>query len=110
MNVSFRDYPTMIKAKGYNGFPKQSITVVKSDTTSDIKFAHGTYYTVKTTSPTPVKLTAGTNGVVTIVPLPRVGDEQLFALVAVGNSGQATGIYTSTGNESALKRFVFYVK
>lgn len=101
MNRSYKDYPNLIL---------QSKTVVKIDTTMDISFAHGQYYTVKTISPQPVTLTAGTGGVVTVVPFPRTGSEQLFALVAIGQTGQETGIYTAAPGEKPLKRFVFKIK
>lgn len=93
---------------GYFDFvPKNSVTI---DTTVDISFAHGTYYTVKTTSDKPVKLTYGTSDVVTIVPLPRVGNDQLFAIVAIGQTGQETGIFTAVDGEQPIKRFKFKIK
>lgn len=109
LDVAFKDYPTIIKAGAYNGFPK-STTIVNIDTTTNISYAHGEYYIVKTTSPKPVKLTAGTQGVVTVVPFPRTGNEQLFALVAIGQSGQGTGIFTSVLGENPQRRFVFHIK
>ncbi len=109
-NESFRNYPAIIPAGGYNGYPVQVSTIVEIDTTMDISYAHGTYYVVKTTSPRPVTLTAGTGGVATIVPFPRTGNIQLFAVVAVGQSGQETGIYTSVSGEKPLRRFKFKIQ
>ncbi|WP_312694331.1 glycoside hydrolase family 25 protein [Caproiciproducens sp.] len=110
MDIAYKDYPTIIQAGGYNGYPKPQSTVVGIDTTMDISFARGTYYTVKTTSPQPVKLTFGTNGVVTIVPSPRTDNEQLFAIVPIGQPGQETGIYTASLGERPLRRFVFKIQ
>ncbi|MBE6823184.1 MAG: hypothetical protein E7518_08850 [Ruminococcaceae bacterium] len=110
LDISYRDYPTIIKSGGYNGFPKMPSTAVAIDTTMDISLAHGQYYVVKTTANQTVTLTAGTSGVVTVVRFPRTGNDQLFALVAIGTSGQATGIYTAAGEESPLKRFVVKIK
>lgn len=110
LDVSFKDYPAIIPSGGYNGFSKAQNTVVKIDTTTDISYAHGTYYTVKTTSPRPVAVTAGTAGVVAIVPFPRSGNDQLFALVAVGKTGQETGIYTAAPGEKPLRCFQFKIR
>lgn len=109
-NVAFRDYPAIIRAGGYNGYSKQPATVVVSDTTTDVAVVRGRYYIVKTASPKPVKLTAGTADVMTIVPFPRTGNDQLFALVAVGQPGQETGVYTAADGESPLRRFVFRIR
>ncbi|MFU0832221.1 MAG: Glycoside hydrolase family 25 [Oscillospiraceae bacterium] len=84
-------------------------TAVQIDTTMDVSRSHGGYYTVKTICPQQVSVTAGTGGVVTIVPFPKNGNEQLFALVAIGTSGMETGIYTAAPGEKPLKRFVYHV-
>ena len=110
MDVAYKAYPTIIQSGGYNGYSKPQNTVVKIDTTVDITFAHGAYYTVKTTSPQQAFVTAGTGSVVTVVPLPRTGNDQLFALVAIGQPGQQTGIFTAAGSERPMKRFVFKIK
>lgn len=110
MDVAYKAYPAMIQSGGYNGYSKPQSTVVSIDTTVDISFAHGAYYTVKTTSPGQVFVTAGTGSVVTVVPLPRTGNDQLFALVAIGQRGQQTGIFTAAGSEKPMKRFVFKIK
>lgn len=86
------------------------VTAVEIDTTMDLSRRHGQYYIVKTISEQQVTLTAGTGGVVTIVPFPRSGKEQLFALVAIGMSGAETGIYTAASGEKNLKRFVFRIE
>ncbi len=84
-------------------------TAVKIDTTMDLSRPHGQYYTVKTNCPGQAAVTVGTGGVVTVVPFPRNGTEQLFALVAVGAPGTETGIYTAAPGETPLKRFIFRV-
>lgn len=85
-------------------------TAVEIDTTMDLSRAHGQYYTVKTVCPQQVTLTPGTGGVATVVPFPKTGNVQLFALVAIGAPGTETGIYTAAPGEPALKRFVMRVK
>lgn len=110
LDESFKDYPTVIPGGGYNGYPKPVSTIVAIDTTMDISYAHGTYYLVKTTSAQPVTVTAGTGGVATIVPFPRTGNDQLFAVVAVGQPGQETGIYTAASGEKPLRRFKFKIQ
>ena len=107
LDVSFRDYPAIIRAGGYNGFPKQG--TVEIDTTLDVTRKPGQTYTVKTVSPLPATLTSGTAGVVKITPFPRSGNVQLFALTAAGKSGQASGIYTAVAGEKPQRRFVFRI-
>ena len=110
LDVSYRDYPSVMKAGGWNGYTKTQSTAVGIDTTMDVSFSRGQYYVVKTTAGQTVQLTAGTGGVVTIVPFPRSGNDQLFAIVPIGQPGQETGIYTAVAGESPLKRFVFKIK
>lgn len=107
LDVSFKDYPAILRAGGYNGFPKGNR--VEIDTTEDVSRKPGQTYTVKTVSAHPVTLTAGTAGVVKITPLPRNGNVQLFALTAVGKPVQAAGIYTAVPGEKPQKRFVFRI-
>ena len=92
----------------FHDFSKTA-TSVQIDTTMDLSRPHGQYYTVKTVCPQQVSVTAGTGGIVTIVPFPKSGNEQLFALVAVGFTGTETGIYTAAPGEKPLKRFIFRV-
>ena len=96
LNLVFHDF-----------LPKK--TAVKIDTTMDVSRSHGGYYTIQTVCPQQVLVTAGTGGVVTIVPFPKQGDEQMFALVAIGTTGKETGIYTAAPGEKPLKRFVYRV-
>lgn len=109
LDVAYQDYPRIIEEAGLNGYPQTSTTIVQIDTTMDVPKAHGTYYTIKTTCLQNIMVTAGTGGVVTIVPLPRTGNDQLFAIVAIGQSGQKTGIFTAAPGEKPLKRFVFKI-
>lgn len=97
MNTLFKDYTVQR-------------TIVDIDTTMDISFARGTFYTVRTTSPKPVQLTFGTDDVVTIVPSPRSGNDQLFTIVPIGQPGQETGIYTAAPGEKPFRRFKFKIK
>lgn len=107
LDVSFKDYPSILRAGGYNGFPKKNS--IEIDTTMDVSRKPGQTYAVKTVSALPVTLTAGTAGVVKITPLPRSGNVQLFALTADGKPGQAAGIYTAVAGEKPQKRFVFRI-
>lgn len=109
LDVSFQDYPAIIRSGGYNGYPKPRGTVADIDTTVDLARKTGQTYTVKTVSPQPVTLTAGTDKVVKITPFPRCGNIQLFALTAIGKPGQATGIFTAAAGEKPVKRFVFHI-
>ncbi len=79
------------------------------DTTCDVIKQHGQYYTVKCTCDEKVTLTAGTADVVTIVPFPPTGNDQLFAIVAIGCAKQETGIFTAAPGEKPEKRFVFKI-
>lgn len=107
LDVSFKDYPAIIRAGGYNGYPKQGTVAI--DTTMDLTRKGGQTYTIKTVSTLPVTLTAGTPSVVKITPFPRNGNAQLFALTATGKPGQAAGIYTTVTGEQPVKRFVFKI-
>lgn len=106
MDVSFRDYPTMIKAGGYNGFAKQPQTSVKIDTTTTVNLKRGQVYQLKTTCAQQPKVWAGTENVVTILPRYRSGNDDLWYIVGIGNAGTGTGIFTAAENENGLKRFV----
>lgn len=101
LDLSYKDYPAISNLLNSG---------VKIDTTMDVTRLHGQYYVIKTTSASSVTVTAGTNNVVTIVPFPRAGTDQLYALVAVGQSGQETGIFTNQCGEKPLKRFVFKIQ
>ena len=107
LDVAFKNYPEILRAGGYNGFPKQETVVI--DTTVDVSRKPKQTYTIKTVSVLPVTLTSGTAGVVKITPLPRSENVQLFALTASGKPGQAAGIYTAVTGEKPKKRFVFRI-
>lgn len=106
MDVSYRDYPTMIKAGGYNGFQKQAQTIVSVDTTTTVNLKRGQAYQLKTTCAQQPKVWAGTDNVVTILPRYRSGNDDLWYIVGIGNVGTGTGIFTAATNENGLKRFV----
>jgi lysozyme len=106
MDVSFRDYPTMIKAGGYNGYPKQPQTAVKIDTTTEVKIVRGKTYTFFTESGQVPTVTCGTADVVTLIHCRRELQRDYWHIVAIGTSGQATGIYTAAPGEQPTKRFV----
>lgn len=109
IDVSFRDYPTLIKGGGYNGFPKQQQTTVQIDTTQDIHFGQYAMYTVKTSSGQAPQLYAGTSGVVSVQHCRREMGNDFWHIIMIGKPGQAAGIYTCAPGEQPVKRFVAYV-
>ena len=110
INVSYRDYPTMIQAGGYNGYSKPVKTLIGIDTTQDVYFPYGGMYTVKTMSNQTPSLYAGTDNVVIVKHCRREMDSDFWHLVFIGKPGMAAGIYTCAPNEQPVKRFVAYVK
>lgn len=106
LDVSFRDYPTMIRAGGYNGYPKPAQTAVQIDTTQNIAFKPGAMYTVRTTSNQAPELYAGTDNVVIVKHCRREMSYDYWHLIFTGNPGTAAGIFTRVQGESPVKRFV----
>jgi len=100
MDISYKDYSAIINP---------AISKVKIDTTLDMKMDNGSYYTVKTTCDSDVTLTAGTGGVVEILPCRRDGQSKYFHIHAIGNDNLETGIYTETAGEQPFKRFVIRI-
>ena len=82
-------------------------TDIQSDTSGTVQIRRGAYYTAKFSGVNAAKLTvtAGTGGVVTIVPINR-GADKLAAIVPIGKPGDATGIYTMLPGGKPMKRFV----
>ncbi len=103
MDVSLKDYPTIIRAGGYNGFPKPQVIDFKSDTTTDIRLSLGQAYQLKIDAKNAPVVTVGTQGVAVILPRYRDGDESYFYLVGVGKPGAASGVYVN-----GVKQFVVY--
>lgn len=110
MDVSFKDYPTIIQAGGFNGYPKPQISTVGIDTTMDVTKSRGQWYQVKCTCPQQPALTFGTADVVTILPPEHIGNDWFYYIVPIGKPGQETGIFTAAPGEQPLKRFVFKIK
>ena len=110
MDVSFKDYPTIIKAGGYNVYPKQMQTSVKIDTTMDVTKVSGGVYTFRTESAQVPLITVGTGGVVALMHCRREMGYDYWHLLFIGKSGDAAGIYTAAPGEQPLKRFVARVK
>ena len=105
MDVAFKDYPTIIRAGGYNGFPKPKPVNFKCDTTTDITLSPGQAYQFKVTSPQAPTAVIGTQGVASLLPRYRSGNDSFFYLVGFGKSGSAAGIYVN-----GLKQFVVHIK
>jgi len=106
MDVCFRDYPTIIQAGGYNGYPKQPQTAVKIDTTMDVTKANGDVYTFRTECTQVPSVTYGTSGVVQMMHCRREMGYDYWHLFFIGKSGAAAGIYTAAPGEQPTKRFV----
>ena len=103
LDISYCDYPYIIKSKGLNGYPKpQSF---KCDTTCDIKLAQGQAYQFKVTSNTPPKITVGTPNVVTLLPRYSTGNNHYYYLVGIGKSKDGAGIFVN-----GQKQFVVNIK
>jgi len=110
IDVSTKDYPTIIQAGGYNGYPKQQVTAVKIDTTSNVKMAVGDMYTFWTQCGQRPTVSVGTAGVVNLKFCRRDPDgKDFWHIIFIGKSGTATGIYTAAPGETPTKRFVAQV-
>ena len=95
MDVAFKDYPTIIRSGGYNGFPKPQSVNFKCDTTTDITLSPGQAYQFKVTSPQVPTTVIGTQWVASLLPRYRSGDDSFFYLVGFGKPGSAAGIYVN---------------
>lgn len=102
MDVAFKDYPTIIRAGGYNGFAKSTF---KCDTKTDITLSPGQAYQFKVTSSQVPTTVIGTQGVVTLLPRYRSGNDSFFYLVGFGKAGFAAGIFVN-----GVKQFVVRMK
>jgi lysozyme len=105
MDVAFEDYPTIIRAGGYNGFPKPQPVNFKCDTTTDITLSSGQAYQFKVTSPQVPTAVIGTREVASLLPRYRSGNDSFFYLVGFGKPGSAAGIYVN-----GVKQFVVHIK
>ncbi len=110
IDVSFKDYPTLIQVGGYNGYPKQTQTAVKIDTTCDVTKSLCEVYTFKTDSTQIPTVTLGTDGVVKLIHCRREMQTDYWHLFFIGKPGEAVGIYTAAPGEQPLKRFVARIK
>ena len=78
VGFAFKDYPSIIRAGGYNGFVKPQIANFESDTTKDVSVVFGQAYQFKITSTAAITVTVGTSGVVTLLPRYKLGNEFLL--------------------------------
>ena len=110
-DISFQDFPTLVKNKGLNGWKIEN--PVSIDTTMDVHKARGQWYGVKCSAadPSKIELYAGTPDIVTVIPVRRTQTEQFFLVVPIGQPGQSTGIWTRYGGaeDTAARRFVFWI-
>lgn len=77
----------------------------KCDTTTDITLSPGQAYQFKVTSPQIPTAVIGTQGVASLLPRYRSGNDSFFYLVGFGKPGSAAGIYVN-----GVKQFVVHVK
>ena len=102
MDIANKDYPTIIRTGGYNGFPKPTF---KCDTTTDITLSPGQAYQFKVTSSQVPTVVIGTQGVASLLPRYRSGNDSFFYLVGFGKTSSVTGIYVN-----GVKQFVVRMK
>ena len=105
MDTAFKDYPTIIRAGGYNGFVKPKPINFKCDTTKDITLAPGQAYQFMISSSSAVTVTVGTPRVVTLLPRYHNGGDSFFYIVGFGKSGSSAGVYVN-----GVKQFVAHMK
>lgn len=105
MDAAFKNYPTIIRAGGYNGFPKPKPVNFRCDTTTDITLSPGQAYQFKVTSLQVPTAVIGTQGVASLLPRYRSGNDSFFYLVGFGKPGSAAGIYIN-----GVKQFVVHMK
>ena len=100
-NCPGRDFPYQKILEGLNE------TDIQSDTSGTVHIRRGAYSTAKFSGSDAnrVSVTAGTDGVVTIVPINR-GADKLAVIVPIGKTGDATGIYTTLPGGKPVKQFV----
>ena len=103
LDISYCDYPYIIKSKGLNGYPKPQGFIC--DTTTDISLARGQAYQLKVTSNVPPKVTVGTPNVVTLLPRYSAGNNHYYYLVGVGNPKDGAGVFVND-----KKQFVVNIK
>lgn len=110
-DVSFKDFPTIVKEEGLNGWEIENPIAI--DTTMDVRKTRGQWYGVKCSAGNPAKieLYGGTSDIVTVVPVRRTQQDQYFLVVPIGQAGQSTGIWTRYGGDegTAVRRFVFII-
>lgn len=104
-DVAFKDYPSIIRAGGYNGFVKPQIANFKSDTTKDVSVVLGQAYQFKITSTAAIAVTVGTSGVATLLPRYKIGSDSFYYLVGIGKVGAAAGVFVN-----GIKQFVIRIK
>lgn len=105
IDMAFKDYPTIIRSGGYNGFVKPKPINFKCDTTKDITLAPGQAYQFMVSSSSAVAVTVGTPGVVTLLPRYHNGGDSFFYIVGFGKSGSSVGVYVNS-----VKQFVAHMK
>lgn len=103
MDISFRDYPTIIKAGGYNGFPKPQANY-SCDTSGTVEITRGNAYQALITCSGTPNVVAGTADVATVLHRYDDGDKHYYFIVPIGRSGQEAGIYINGGPRQFVAR------
>ncbi len=122
-DISYADYPKMVRQNGLNGWKNQPANTQKAldaktgslvwtkcviDTTMDLTRPAGVCYTVGLTCPQRPVITSGTPGKVCVCPVMTNGTGRWLCNL-VGYGAGDTGIYTHIPGEAVCKRFVFHV-
>lgn len=102
-DISFRDYPTIIKAGGYNGFPKPQNNYA-CDTSGTVEIARGNAYQALITYSGTPNVVVGTADVVTVLHRYDDGDKHYYFIVPIGRSGQEAGMYINGGPRQFVAR------
>ena len=82
MDTAFKDYAN-----------HQTASDAVSDTTSDFSISKGNSYQFQITSSNTPSFILGTANVFTVSLVSQIGKEYLFRITAIGNSGQASGVF-----------------
>lgn len=97
LDVSFNDYPAIIKGKGMNGWPKPNSYTC--DTAGTVQIARGNAYQALITCSGLPNIVAGTADVVTVLHRYDEGNKHYYYFVPIGASGKASGIYINGSHQ-----------
>lgn len=116
LNISYKDYPAIIRAGGYNNFPKPAAPppalAFKADKSGTLELARGEFYQLRVTCPAGTKVTTGNLSVASAVPRNyRSGDNEDWYIVGTGDKGASTGVYiTLPGQKDSTQQLTVKIK